>query len=114
MRAMMVLAMGAVLAGCAQSSGVLQMGPDTYTVSVHAAPARGGESGARAIALKDANDRCARDGKEILVTNIGSGRSTHLPGGTVDITFRCLSKGDPDLQRPMYRNVPSAVIEDRR
>lgn len=105
-----VLALG----GCAQSSGVLKMGPDTYTVSVHAAPARGGEAGARNLALTEANERCSREGREIMVTNIASGRSSHLPGGTVDVTFRCLAKGDPDLQRPVYRAAPAAVIEDRR
>lgn len=114
MRVLFVIATGVLVTACAQSSGVLKMGPDTYTVSVHAAPARGGESGARALALTDANERCTREGKEILVTNISSGRSTHLPGGTVDVTFRCLAKGDPDLQRPVYRAAPAAVIEDRR
>lgn len=108
------LATAALLSACAQSSGVLKMGPDTYSVSVHAAPVRGGESGARNLALSEANARCAGEGKEIIVTNISSGRSTHLPGGTVDVTFQCLSKGDPDLQRPSYRSAPSAVIEDRR
>lgn len=103
-----------ILTGCAQSSGVLKMGPDTYSVSVHAAPARGGESGARQLALSDANQYCAKDGKEILVTNISSGASSHLPGGTVDITFQCLAKGDRDLRRPTYQQAPSAVIEDRR
>lgn len=104
----------AMLAGCAQSSGVLNMGPDTYTTSVHAAPARGGVPGARQIALTEAGDHCRAMGREILVTNISSGRSAHLPGGTVDVTFRCLAKGDPDLQRPDYRRAPDTVIEDRR
>jgi len=103
-----------LLTACAQSSGVLKMGPDTYSLSVHAAPARGGESGARNIALTEANAKCASEDKEIIVTNISSGRSTHLPGGTVEVTFRCLSKGDPDLQRPIYRTAPTTVIEDRR
>lgn len=108
------LAAAVLLSACAQSSGVLKMGPDTYSVSVHAAPVRGGESGARNLALTEANARCAGEGKEIIVTNISSGRSTHLPGGTVEVTFQCLSNGDPDLQRPSYRSAPSAVIEDRR
>jgi hypothetical protein len=90
------------------------MGPDTYSVSVHAAPARGGEAGARNLALTEANQKCAAESKEIVVTNITSGPSTHFPGGTVDVTFRCLAEGDPDLQRPEYRTAPSAVIEDRR
>jgi hypothetical protein len=102
------------LSACAQSSGVLKMGPDTYTVSVHAAPARGGEVGAQNLALTDAGNYCTSMGKEILVTNTSSGASTHLRGGTVQITFRCLSKGDPELQRPDYRAVPKTVIEDRR
>lgn len=92
----------------------MKMGPDTYSLSVHAAPARGGEPGARSLALSEANAKCAAEGREILVTNIASGRSTHLPGGTVEVTFRCLARNDPDLQRPNYRSAPTAVIEDRR
>lgn len=101
----------AVLTGCAQSSGVLQLGPDTYTVSVHAAPVRGGESGARKIALNEAGQQCQSMRREIFVTNITSGRSSHLPGGTVEVTFRCLHPGDPGLQRPVYESVPDAVIQ---
>lgn len=114
MKPVIVVVVCGLLSACAQSSGVLKMGPDTYSVSVHAAPARGGEAGARNLALTEANQKCAAEGKEIVVTNIASGRSTHFPGGTVDVTFRCLAKGDRDLQRPEYRTVPSAVIEDRR
>lgn len=110
---MLTLIISTLLTGCAQSSGVLKMGPDTYSVSVHAAPARGGESGARNLALTEANGKCAAEGKEILVTNISSGRSTHLPGGTVEVTFQCLRKGDADLQRPTYRAAPTTVIEVR-
>lgn len=114
MKILTILIISIQLAACAQSSGILKMGPDTYSVSVHAAPARGGESGARNLALTEANERCSAEGKEILVTNIASGPSSHFPGGTVNITFRCLAMGDPELQRPIYRSVPSAVIENRR
>jgi len=102
------------LVSCAQSSGVLKLGPDTYTVSVHAAPARGGESGAKRLAVTEANQYCSSLGKEILVSNISSHRSTHFPGGTVDITFSCFDKGDADLVRPTYQKPPDVVIEDRR
>lgn len=103
----------ALLAGCAQSSGVLKMGPDTYSVSVHAAPARGGASGARRIAMAEANEACAAQGREILVQNITSGASSHLPGGTVDVMFQCLNQNDPGLQRPVYSPTPDVVIEKR-
>lgn len=114
MKTLAVLTISSLLVACVQSSGIVKMGPDTYSVSVHAAPVRGGESGARNLALTEANDRCIAEGKEILVTNIVSGPSSHFPGGTVDVTFRCLPKGDPELQRPKYRSAPSTVIEDRR
>lgn len=114
MKSLHVLSICMFLTACVQSSGILKMGPDTYSVSIHAAPARGGESGARRLALTEANEKCSAEGKEILVTNLSSGPSSHFPGGTVEVTFRCLAKGDPDLQRPTYRTAPSAVIEDRR
>lgn len=101
------------LSGCAQSSGVLKMGPDTYTVSTHAAPARGGTSGAKSLSLTEANQYCAGMGKEIYVTNIETRPSSHLPGGTADVTFRCLAKGDPELQRPDYEPAADLVIENR-
>ena len=102
------------LTACAQSSGVLKMGPDTYSVSAAAAPARGGYSEARKLALADANQFCAQMGKEILVTNVGTATTNVYGAGSADITFRCLSKGDPELQRPEYRKAPDTVIEDRR
>ncbi len=114
MKIFVVIIVCAFVTACAQSSGILKMGPDTYSVSVHAAPARGGESGARKIALTEANQGCSNQGKEILVTNITSGPSTHFPGGTVEVTFQCLAKGDTGLQRPSYRSAPDTVIEDRR
>ena len=103
----------AVLGGCAQSSGVLKLGPDTYSVSVHAAPARGGESGAKRIALTEANQACMQKGRELLVRNISSRPSSHFPGGTVDVTFQCLGQTDPGLKRPEYSREPDVVIQNR-
>lgn len=104
----------ALLSGCAQSSGVLQLGPDTYTVSVHAAPARGGESGARKLALTEAQQQCQKMGREIIVDNLTSGPSSHFPGGTVDVTFKCLLPNDAALNRPSYEQGPDAVIQLRQ
>lgn len=104
-----VLALG----GCAQSSGVLKMGPDTYTVSIHASPARGGQSGAKKLAYTEAAEHCAKMGREILVTNTYSGESGHLPGGAVDVNFQCLTPGDRDLRRPSYASEPAIVIQKR-
>ena len=100
-----------LLVSCAQSSGVLKMGPDTYTVSMHAAPARGGQSGAKKLAFKEANNHCANLGKEILVTNESTYPSTHFAGGTCDLTFQCLDENDPSLKRPRYEKPADIVIK---
>ncbi|WP_434136925.1 hypothetical protein JQR88_25510 (plasmid) [Pseudomonas luteola] len=102
-----------LLLGCAQSSGVLKMGPDTYSVSATAAPARGGVSGAKRIAMTQANEECSAQGREILVKNISQGPSSPFPGGTVDITFQCLLRNDPSLHRPVYSDTPDILIETR-
>lgn len=104
----------AVLAACAMSSGILRMGPDTYSVSVAASPARGGTVGAKRVALTEAGQYCAASGKDILVTNTSAETTTRVGAGTFDVTFRCLAKGDPDLQRPDYTRPPTTIIEDRR
>ncbi len=114
MNKLIALSASILLTACAQSSGVLKMGPDTYSVSAAAAPARGGYSEARKLALVEANQYCAQVGKEILVTNIGTATTNVYGAGSADITFRCLSKGDPELQRPDYKKAPDTVIEDRR
>lgn len=100
------------LVSCAQSSGVLKMGPDTYSVSVYAAPVRGGITGAKRIAFKEANEYCTALGKEILISNTALGDSAsigHFYGGTTDITFLCLDKGDTQLKRPNY-NPPTKIM----
>jgi len=116
MKTFLLILLAAVLSACAQSSGILKMGPDTYSITAYASIVRGAESGAKRTAIKDATEYCTSQGKEILVTNISCGgnpRPFHN-GAECDITFQCLDKNDPELKRPHYRYAPSAVIEDRR
>ena len=99
--------------GCIQSSGVLKMGPDTYSISVHAAPGQGGMTGSKRTAINEANAHCSAMRKEIVITNADSHPSTHFPGGTTDVTFLCLDKRDIELKRPKYRDSPDIIIENR-
>ena len=55
MNRLIAISASILLMACAQSSGVLKMGPDTYSVSASADPARGGYSEARKLALTEAN-----------------------------------------------------------
>ena len=100
-----------ILAGCTRSSGILKVGPDTYTTWAAASPVRGGAAEARRIVLSEANEYCEQLGKEILVTNLGTSLQA---AGQSELTFRCLSKGDLGLQRPEFRQTPDVTIEDRR
>lgn len=100
-----------LLYGCGlktYSSGILQMGPDTYSVSADDLNA----STAKQAALGQAQAHCTSLGKELLVTNTKSFRDGAR--SVYDVTFLCLSKGDPQLARPIYSKEPDVVIEDKR
>lgn len=98
------IVMAASVFGCAFTSNVMPIGPDTYFVSARAAPVRGGIEAARPMALQEASDYCTRMGKQVLVKSID----------VADVTFRCLAPGDPDLQRPTeVRRRADIIIEQR-
>jgi len=78
-----------LLVGCStHSSGVLKVGPDTYTVSTSAGPWAGGIVEAKRMALSEANQYCAQQGKDIFVISKEDPRM-----GPTEVTFRCLKKG---------------------
>ena len=98
-------------AGCSTAATVTQplpVGPDTYTVS--ARMPHGGTASAREAALSAANQQCARLSKQLLVlkssTNVDFNENKDVVVAenkdvvVVDVTFRCLAKGDPELPRP--------------
>src|SRR5271154_7029161 len=63
----LALALAISTAGCASSSGVFQIGPDTYQITTTAITSFGGAGAARASAIATANDYCAKQGKNALV-----------------------------------------------
>lgn len=100
-----------ILSSCASSSGVLPLGPDTYTISaggVLTGSISGNDTKAKQKALKEANQFCSKKGKYILVTNINM-QSTGF-GSTSDITFKCLNKDDPEYKRPRYEKAPDIKV----
>jgi len=86
----------------------VKMGPDTYTVSAAAAPARGGSSEARKIALTAANEHCAQMGKEILVTNVDTATTNIYGAGSAEVTFRCLAKAVATTSVPAHAGLLKA------
>jgi len=74
--------------GCAWQSEALKVGEDTYQVSANASPARGGITGAREMALRNANAKCDALGKKITVTDVRS-EWAFPANGVATITFTC-------------------------
>lgn len=78
----------AAVAGCAWQSEALRLSEDTFQTSANASPARGAATGAREMALTNANKKCDSLGKKIEVTNIQTEYA--FPANAVaTVTFKC-------------------------
>jgi hypothetical protein len=99
-----------LLAGCgamSRSSGVMQLGPDTYRVSAGAP--MGDVSQSQKAAFTEAQGHCTAGGKQLMT--VGTRRLAGPGGGSYEVTFRCLASGDPDLQRPNMQPAPTSIIQ---
>ena len=100
----LIVASALLVAGCSSSTGVLPLGPDTYTVSERYAPILGGVSKAEKVALTEASQYCDGQGRKFLPVAASQGGPVvqeALYGPTrYTVTFRCLLPGDPALVRP--------------
>ena len=77
--------------GCAWQSEALRVGPDTYQTSANASPARGAASGAREMALANANKKCESLGRQIEVVDTKS-EYAFPANAVVTITFKCVGQ----------------------
>lgn len=110
----LTLVVAAAVAGCANSSGVMKAGPDTYTISTSASPGRGGLPAAKRMAYEEANNECARQGREVFSLSEKGASPTWTEGvANFELNFRCLTANDPEFQRQQLRSSPDKVIEKR-
>lgn len=98
------------VSGCTQSTGVLKMGPDTFSISSSSIV---GILEAKKKAINEANQHCASLDREIFISNTSFKPADHFADSTADVTFYCLSKGDPDLVRPVYQAAPDVIIKNK-
>jgi hypothetical protein len=84
------------LAACSQPR-VFELGPDTYITSATTVEA----SEAERLALVEASEHCATMGKEIAVMKSSNVINIH-GGSRLKLTFRCLTKDNPSIQRPGF------------
>ncbi len=103
------------LTACSNSSGVLKMGPDTFSISTEASFGKGGIPAARRIAYKEAGEECSKRGLEVFVLNERSVGTTFTDGmAKAELTFRCLRPDDPEFKRQRYEKTPDLIIENRQ
>ena len=91
----MVLAL-TLLVACSQPK-VFELGPDTYITSATTV----GASEAERLALAEASEHCANMGREIMVMKSSNVINIH-GGSRLKLTFRCLPKDNPSIQRPGF------------
>lgn len=95
-----IIATATLLAGCANSSGVLKFGQETFTISTSASPGRGGVPAAKSIAYREAAAECASRGLEVFALSEKAESPTWTEGmARLDLHFRCLKADDPEFKR---------------
>lgn len=103
------------ITACANSSGVIKIGPDTFTISTSASPGKGGIPAAKRIAYQEASEECARRGLEVFALSEKAASPTWTEGmASMDLNFRCLRSDDSEFQRQRIQSSPDRIIENRQ
>ncbi len=91
--------LASALAGCATGSGIVPIGPDTYTVSELRAPVRGGGAEARRVVLAESDAFCRQQRRVFVPLYLAPAGDPFTPyyPTAFDATFRCLDPGDPEM-----------------
>ena len=101
------------LVGCAEQSGVVILGKDTYMVSRQAATGFPGLGNLKAESLREANQYCVEQGKLMQTINTYETNPPYVFGNypRVEIQFMCLDANDPELKRPKLLKEADTVIK---
>jgi len=97
MRLKTLLCVALLLAGCATTSGIVPIGPNTYLLSEMRAPAAGGGPEAQRAVLAEATAFCAAHGLTfvpIFLRPDGDPTTPYYPTA-YDATFRCQPPPNP-------------------
>ena len=98
-----------LLAGCGTiTSEIIPAGKDTYLISGHGYAKKAPE--AIMVLYKEANDYCKKIGKLFVPISTES-QNFDLYSSSVNMHFRCLLAGDPELDRPVMKRAPDTIIE---
>jgi putative hemolysin len=107
MRKLVIVSAALVLSGCGSTTGILPVGPGTYTITERFAPIRGGSDTAKTDALTQANAYCAQQGKQLMSTNMNTG------GRSFELVFKCITADEAAASNYKVQTAPNIVIENR-
>lgn len=115
MKLLLVIGLIMVIAGCSHSSGVIKIGPETFTIASSASWGKGGIPAAKRIAYEEAADQCLKLGNlEVFTLSEKSNATTWVDGMfRFELNFRCLKAGDPEFKRQNLQSAPDSIIENR-
>lgn len=99
--------------GCS-SSGPVPMGKDTYLITKEGIGSLISAVSLKADLYKEANAFCHSEGKEFQPIRENAIESIQgRNGSSAEVQFRCLSKEDPEFQRPNLERSPDVVIRNK-
>lgn len=106
----------ATLSGCASHTGVISIGPDTFMIAKQQATGFPGLGNMKAEIIAEGNDKCRADGKIFQLVTSQESKPPYILGNypRSEITFLCLSPGDPGLARPVMRKEPDISVEVKK
>ncbi|HBB83911.1 MAG TPA: hypothetical protein DC031_11685 [Sulfitobacter sp.] len=106
-----LLIAASLVGACAQSTGVLPMGPDTFSIAT--SDELGGVIAAKRAAISEASAFCANRSQQMVTLQSQSSVKDDWAGDPIghhDFTFRCLNADDPQLRRPIVGNSQQSMI----
>ena len=114
----MKLAIGScviLLAACASTNEIQQVGKDAYIVSGWG-KSPGGYSGSevKTAAIREASKFCSSKGKQLQVVSANQRDMSFGVNATAELQFMCLSSTDSDFSRTTIKRESDASVEVRK
>lgn len=91
---LLALGIASILAACASQTGVVPNGQGGYLIAKQAATGSPGLGNLKAEAMQEANQYCASQGREFVLTNAKETQPPYVMGNypRTEIEFRCAVK----------------------
>jgi hypothetical protein len=105
-----------LVSGCASHTGVVPLGQDTFMIAKQQATGFPGLGNMKAEIVAEGSKHRASLNKRFQIVSTNETQPPYILGNypRSEITFMCLSAGDPELQRPKLRPDNGVTTIERR